>query len=195
MKEIIKRLGRLGISSLLPVFQMLARKVTLYRVQHNGCVPISIYPLCTQIGGAYPCVELLVTDKSGKRFALKKRDVADQGWQGLYHIPGTVIHIDDSWYMVLKRLATEMYGHHRARFTSLILTPIGTTIYFERERSSNCMTSVFSTRAVDSLDELDGEWKWSDELKEEQIVDHHRKTIRWASDPQRLPFYPQVDRV
>jgi hypothetical protein len=186
IKDIIEWMTIQPITAMVSVFESLAKKTNSYRLQHEGCVPKEIFPLCLAIGGSYPCVEIIV--KIDERIAFKRRSNTDQGWNGLFHIPGVVVRNNDNWERILERLSVEIFGSDGKIITFNDLRLIGNGVGFTKERSASGMTVIYLFDYSGSLKDFTGEWKYFDELNEAQVVDHHVDLMKWFYDKNRSAF-------
>ncbi len=184
-----ERLAEEKLGNLQGVFSLLAKKVLDHRKDNHGLVPLQVFTSCLTIGGCYTCFEVLHRvkgeDNQSLGYALKKRDPSDQGWSGQWHIVGTVQRMTDDQGDVFRRLTTESFGE----VSGDLLNPsdlefLGIEIHFEPVRNATALTLIFRNKVRDgSL--LKGNWKVFTDFDDPEIVDHHRRTLKWAEDPHR----------
>lgn len=138
IKELLRSLSEMPLDDLAPIMELIAKKIELNRSANKGTVPLSIFPYCLSIGGVYPCVEIVPC--VGKAFALKKRNAStgEQGWDGLYHVPGVCARITDTPETIINRIITEMFGVETSAVPASSLTLIGVEMHHEPERGAVC---------------------------------------------------------
>lgn len=194
IEELISETEDCELEELAPLFNVLSRRVFEHRLANSGFVPLPIYPAMVGFGGVYVSVEVILrlVDEDGefRGFLLKMREEDDQGWKELWHIPGVAARMTDGTIEPFERLAGEIFGQDDASLMRCA-KPIGVEIHAEfDERPASCWTLVY-VLDIGEMEELQGgTWRLFsfDQLGESGIVDHHRNTLRWASNPNR-PFF------
>ena len=77
------------------VLEVMRQKIADYRLENNGRLPRPVFATVLGISGMYSCVEYVprVIDEKGNLvgFLLKERGSEEQGWEGLFQIPGATI--------------------------------------------------------------------------------------------------------
>jgi hypothetical protein len=187
MMGLVRQISALSLQELAPVFRLLAAKVNTHRAANNGFTPKDIFVECLAIGGSYVCLEVVVSFKN--RFFLKQRGSNEQGWQGKYGITGVTVRPTDSPADALKRVSQEIFGPSGLVLDQDELEFIGVETHSEPERGGViCHTLVYLVDIHEILvGQLDGPWAMFD-LDDDRVIDHHRNTLRWVSNPNRLPF-------
>lgn len=182
-----------SLEELTPLWERLGQRAFQQRLANNGLVPLSTYAAMVAIGGVYVSIEMIprLVDEGGafEGFLLKMREEGDQGWENLWHIPGTALRLTDDHWTPFRRLAKEIFGRADESLLNGYVR-LGDELHKEfEERAGICLT-VVNAIDVRSDDSFPGEWQLftPDQLVDERIVDHHRNTLRWAMDPHREPF-------
>ncbi|MDO8594548.1 MAG: hypothetical protein Q7R93_03465 [bacterium] len=189
--ELLKWVQAAELKALGPLFHMLAQKVFMHRKANGGLVPPEIFPSCVGIGGVYPCVEVAIRvlghGNNTVGYVLKKRGNAEQGWNGLYGIPGVSGLTIDSPSKMFSRLGTKIWGEKTDLFRRLAF--VGVEMHDEPERDGvTCWTMMYCMNiALSEQKELSGQWKLflGVHLDDPSIVPHHRKTLAWIDNPDR----------
>jgi hypothetical protein len=137
-------------------------------------------------------VRTIINDKV--RYLLKRRDPEkEQGWEGLLHIPGTVVRTTDQPSDLLDRLSVEIFGVS-GKLNWPDLEKIGDAIYDESQggkgdRLSLAPTLIFLLTIDQSqVVELSDDWEEIIDLDDNNIIPFHTKTLLWVEEgPGRLP--------
>jgi len=188
-QKILAMVDKAPLAQLGELFALLARKVAKHRGKNNGFVPFEVFASCLGIGGGYVCFEVIpLLELEGNQFggyALKLRgENGEQGWEGQYQIPGVVFTSTPE--AAFERLSKEVYGeNHPVRLDQSNLEFVGIETHYEEERGARCFSLVWKfrlqKRRVMSL--LSGRWEAFSNLDDQRIIGHHRRTLRWASQP------------
>ncbi len=187
--NLAKLVGEIPVDDLAPILEAITSTIWSHRVKHDGFVPLSIFPLCTGIGGIYPCVEIL--PQISDDFALKMRGAGEQGesWTNKYHIPGVCGRIVDTPEKIFGRLSQEIFGNID-NVSPSNLTPVGIIISNEiTERAAICWSFIY-TMKIRNLSKLVGNWKLfktGDDESEINLL--HRRTLEWMRLGANKPFF------
>ena len=195
-EEMLQILRDTDLKELAPVFEILAKRVLDWRNTNNGLVPIEIFPHCLGIGGKDFCLEVVILGRQNGRsgYWLKCRDDAgEQGWKGEYQICGTSYRTPETPDQALKRLSREIFGENRRLSLSFTqLKYLGLEIHSEPERGGVvAFTQMYVLRLnPEDRGHLSGTWELFDDydFDNDRIVNHHRKTLEWVSNPFRFSF-------
>lgn len=160
--KILEYLKNTDLTSLEEPLKILAEKIHSYRKKNNFYVPLNVFPHCLAIGGISAVVELLIEcfdDGKFKGYLLKKRNSKENGWENLYHTPGTVIRKGDSPEKIFERLKKEIWGENKEKY---LKRPIyfGTEIHYEKRRKVMRTGRLYISK-IDYKDikSLNGNWK------------------------------------
>lgn len=184
-KEVQRFLRTTPLEEIKEELEIIGQRLEAYRFGNDGFTPKAIFASCVGVGGTYPCYEVVIRVTDGpvvKGFALKKREIADHGWHGQFHITGVSARRTDGRREILARLSKEIFGRVD-RLDLTRLTFAGIELHNEPERRAACHTVVFVLDIRgDGLGNLSGEWKTfeTQQLDDFSILDHHRKTLRWV---------------
>jgi len=184
-KEMIDSMSGMTLQELAPIFNHLAHRVYQHRRGNKGYVPLEIFASCIGIGGVYSCVEIVVETEgeNGKGYLLKRREKEEeQGWEGLYQIPGVAARITDNPAEIFARLASEIFGQKR----EMDLQYLGCEIHDEPKRLATSWTLIYLLKiGWPEIEKLSGSWKFFADADDPLIIGHHQKTLKWASQPNR----------
>ncbi len=186
--ELLKFVETTELKDLAEVFAILAKRTYEHRKNNNGFVPREIFASCIGLGGGYLCAEIVV-EVEGKGYALKKRNNSnEESWENQYQIPGCAVRITDNQEKVFARLSDEIFGKEIIDLENQI-SYLGCEIHDEPERLATCWTLMYKlTIQEKNLNQLSGEWKIFQNTDNARIIDHHRNTLKWASNPNRPLF-------
>lgn len=169
-------------------FKILAEKVYGYRKLNNGLVPFNIFPYCLAIGGASSVVEILLEcydESKFKGYALKKREKNESGWQGFYHIPGTVIRINDTLEKIFQRLNKEIWKKEPRFFD---IEYFGDSIHYGKQRRVMGTSKLYVAKInCKNVEKFVGEWQIF-KGDEKNIVDYHKEFIKWRGGKYKGSF-------
>jgi hypothetical protein len=160
-------------------FKSLADKVYEYRKLNDGLVPFNIFPYCLEIGVISSVVEMLLEcydESKFKGYALKKREKNESGWQGFYHIPGTVIRINDNVEKIFQRLNKEIWKKEPKFFN---IEYFGNSIHHGKQKRVMGTSRLYVAKIdYKNLEKLSGKWQIF-KGDEKNIVEHHKEFIKW----------------
>jgi hypothetical protein len=184
-KTVTQYLANLDLTSpdAVAVFQTLCAKLEAHRKEHGGNTPFDIFPYTTGIGVSSATREVAVVIYSREKefvgHALLLRPNDHQGWDGMYHIPGTTLTRFDSKEGQLDRLSKKLFGvsgklsetntwAQEGRF-GVVDDPI----YDEPERFTHCQSVVHLLKLFgDEATSLVEGWKLFTDPRDPQICAH-----------------------
>lgn len=182
--ELLEMFKSLSLVERADFLKNTAEKVHLWRQENNGYVPREIFASCVGIGGVYPCVEMVIEIATEKGdwggYALKKRGGNEQDWEGQYQIVGVAGLSTDSPADIFKRIEEEIHGPGGYPVERVPIF-VGVEIHNEPERYATCWTLTYKLRVSrHEIKRFSGDWKIFTDVDSLEIVDHHRKTLRWV---------------
>lgn len=184
--EVVNFIKEAELSELGEVAAALADSAFKWRIAHEGKVPPEVFTPFITIGGSYPCYEIIVaiTDREGRHqgYAVKKRGVGEQGWQGLFHITGTSGYFGISPEKILARLTVEIFGVHHQPLKSQDLKVAGVTVAYESDRLADAHTLCWVLEVPSenfNIQHLSGIWKVLalDKVNDPSLNLEHRQTL------------------
>ncbi len=159
MKLLLFLVRFLPLARLGPLMDVLAEKVINYRKQNNGHVPIEVFTSCCAIGGATITFELVIRTPFG--LMLKKRGEEEQGWNGHFHIPGSLLCPENAEATVKKRVLEEAFGAHAPDFLERLSYACADVRRDNTERRGNCVSIVLvlDIQEREKAYLVEGEWR------------------------------------
>ena len=175
----------------------IAERLNAHRKASGGFTPRPLFLPCLAIGGVYACKEfiLAVGDSHGNihGYALKLRDPLDQGWHGLYHIPGSITRRTDTLTKpAFDRLLAEVTDDlGMAKFFRDSMKLVDEGHYDVTERDTVAQTSIYFLNIGNfDVKSLKGTWRVfaPTELDSPKIVDLHRRVLKRIDIRRRTNF-------
>jgi hypothetical protein len=164
------------LSVLTPVIHEVALRFAREQDENNGLVPIDILVDKMRVASVYTAIEVLPVFEG--RCYLKMRESGDQGWSGLYHIPGKILRRQQTFDSVLGEIATECFGvDQKLLFDRTRLSLLDLRLRTEHGRGNvDCFSVLYRYELSDHEEEcLSGTWQGytKEELPNAKAIDHH----------------------
>jgi len=179
-----------SLEQLAPFFEVLATRISEYRVAHNGYVPRSLFLPWLEIAGVYYCCDIIVrSPEEPGTFLLKKRGGAEinPAMEGKFQVVGSIGVYSQSAEQVLTRSLKEIFGQRDDLFQRYWdrLEFLFTEIHPESWRKCYCLTPVFGLELdSEGMASLDGIWQGFSDLDDSRIVAHQRETLKYLVSPE-----------
>lgn len=185
----LEKIKKASLDDLAFLFKILADKTVVHRKKNDGAVPYTIFPHCITIGGSYPTVEIIVrVHKKDKTYiALRKREKGEQGYEGVYHIPGSIIRLGDKNLSIsIKRTLREIFKDLKDIKWQKRLIPINNNFSLlfstiDKKREATYFSILFQIDIDEKeMKEFRGEWKLFEpqSLKGAPIFKNHIKLLQ-----------------